>query len=92
MLHDHTFVPAGRLPGILTLLHLAHHELECPLDVLVVPRRSLGPGAFELLGKPLAFLGRHLALFGAEVGFVAYDDEGDEIGSLLEQRSVSIRR
>lgn len=51
--------------------------------VLVVSRRRLGPGALELGGERLAVLGSDLALFGAEIGFVANNDERDPIDRLL---------
>jgi hypothetical protein len=52
------------------------------LYILIIARRRLGPRALELFRELLAFFGRDLALFGAEVGFVAYDDEGDKVGGL----------
>jgi hypothetical protein len=53
------------------------------LYVLVVARRGFGPGALELCGEGAAVFGGDLALFGAEIGFVANDDEGNPIDGLM---------
>lgn len=80
--HDGTFAAASGLTRILAPLHLGDQKLKRFLYVLVVSRRSLGPGAFELCGERAAVFGGDLALFGAQVGFVAYDYEGHPFDSL----------
>jgi hypothetical protein len=81
-LHDKTFASASRLTGVLAPLHLANNELECLEYVLVVARARFGPGALELFGESFAVFGRDLALLGAEVGLVAYDNNRDPLDSL----------
>lgn len=81
-LHDYALVAAGGLTRVLALLHLANHEVKGLLHVLVVAGRGLCPGALEFLGEGAAVFGGDLALLGAQIGLVAYDDEGDPGGSL----------
>jgi len=90
LLHDMALAPACGLTGILTLLHLLYHELKRLEHVLVVSRRGFGPGALELGGECLAVLGRDLALFGAEVGLVTYNDKGDPIDGLYGETWLAV--
>ena len=83
-LHDCTFAAGSGLTRVLGPFHLGNHELKILLYVLVVARAGFGPRAFELRGEGAAVFGRDLALFGAEVGFVAYDDDGDPVDGLLK--------
>ncbi len=50
--------------------------------VLVVARTGFGPGTFELCGEGATVFGRDLALFGTQVGLVAYNDEGNPFDGL----------
>ena len=81
-LHDDTLVPARGLARVLALLDLGNHEVERLGHVLVVPRTGFCPRALEFVGERAAVFGLDLALFGLEVGFVAYDDEGDRFDAL----------
>jgi hypothetical protein len=74
ILHDCTLAAASGLTRVLGPLDLGNHELKGLLYVLVVARGGFGPGAFELCGEGAAIFGSDLALFGAEIGFVADDD------------------
>jgi hypothetical protein len=83
-LHDCAFAAGSGLTRVLGPLHLGNHQLKGLLYVLVVACAGFGPRAFELCGEGAAVFGCDLALFGAEVGFVAYDDEGHPVDGLLE--------
>ena len=81
-LHDSALAATRGLTRVLAPLHLGNHELERLEHVLVVARARLGPRALELLGEGFAVLGRDLALLGAEVRLVAYNDNGDPVDGL----------
>jgi hypothetical protein len=81
-LHDCTFAAASGLTRVLRPLHLSNHELKSLLYVLVVARTGFGPGTFELCGEGATVFGRDLALFGTQVGLVAYNDEGNPFDGL----------
>ena len=81
-LHDSALASTRRLTRVLAPLHLGNHELKRLEHVLVVARAGLGPRALELFGEGFAVFGRDLALLGAEVGLVAYDDNGDPVDGL----------
>ena len=82
-LHDSTLgVPLFRLARLLALLDLGNHPLESLADILVVARAGLREAAAQLFGELLAVGEGDLALLGAQVGFVAYDCEGDCVGAL----------
>jgi len=83
-LHDDAFASASGLTRILAALHLPNDQLEALDHVLVVSGRGLCPRALELFGEGFSVFGRDLALLGAEVGFVAYDDERDPVDRLVE--------
>lgn len=83
LLHDRTLrISLFRLAGVLALLDLRDHALESHVDILVIPRAGFGETAAELFGELLAVGQGDLALFGAQVGFVADDCEGDGVGAL----------
>ena len=83
LLHDSALgISLFRLAGLLTLFNLSNHSLESLADVLVVARAGLGEAAAQLFGELLAICEGDLALLGAQVGFVAYDCEGDCVGAL----------
>jgi hypothetical protein len=89
-LHDRTLgIALLRLSSFLALLNLSDHSLESFADVLVVARAGFGEAAAQLFGEFLAVGERHLALFGAQVGFVADDCEGDGVGALGEERMLA---
>jgi hypothetical protein len=77
-----TLASASGLTRVLAPLHLANDKLKRLEYVLVVARARFGPGALELFGESFAVFGRDLALLGAEVGLVAYDNNGDPFDSL----------
>ena len=86
VLHDGALAVALlRLTGLLPLFDLRDHALEGLRDVLVVARTGLDEAAAELGGEGLAVGLADLTLFGAEVGFVGYDHDGDAFGALLER-------
>jgi hypothetical protein len=82
LLHDCTLATGSGLTRVLGPLHLGNHELKRLLYILVVARAGFSPRAFELCGKGTTVFGGDLALFGAEVGFVAYDDERNPVDGL----------
>lgn len=88
LLHDDAFAASSRLTRILAALHLADDQLETLNHVLVVAGRCLCPCALELFGEGAAVFGGNLALLGAEVGFVAYDNDGDPVDGLEIIRGV----
>ena len=53
------------------------------MDIFVVACAGLGPCALELGGESAAVFGRDLALFGAKVRLVAYNNEGNPFDSLM---------
>lgn len=73
-LHDDAFPAAGRLAWVLRLFDFADHELEGVLDIGVVARAGLGPGAIELFAQLLAFFFGDLSPVGLEVAFVSDED------------------
>jgi hypothetical protein len=82
-LHDSTLgIPLLGLARLLALLDLSDHTLESFADILVVPRAGLSEAAAQLFGELLAVCERDLALLGSQIGFVAYDCEGDCVGAL----------
>ena len=82
-LHDSTLgIPLFRLARLLALLDLSNHSFESFADILVVARAGLREAAAQLFGELLAVGEGDLALLGAQVGFVAYDCEGDCVGAL----------
>jgi hypothetical protein len=81
-LHDIALASASRLTRVLAPLDLGHHELKGLEYILVVACTSFGPRTLELFGEGFAVFGRDLSLFGAEVGFVAYNDNRDPIDGL----------
>jgi hypothetical protein len=81
-LHDNALGATSGLTRVLAPLHLSDHQLKRLQHVLVVARARFRPGTLELFGKGSAVLGGNLALFGAEVGFVAYNDEGNPLDGL----------
>jgi len=81
-LHDDAFAPIRRLTRILAAFHLSNDQLERLLHILVVSGAGLSPRALELFGEGFSVFGRNLALLGAQVGFVAYDDNGDPVDCL----------
>ena len=82
-LHDCTFAAASGLTRVLGPLHLRNHKLKGLLYVLVVARAGFGPGTFELCGEGATVFGRNLALFGAQIRLVAYNNEGNPLDSLV---------
>ena len=83
ILHDCALgVAFFRLSSFLALLNLRDHALESLADVLVVARARFGETAAQLFGEFLAVGEGDLALFGAQIGLVADDCEGDGIGAL----------
>jgi len=83
LLHDSTLrIALLGLASLLTLLDLRDHALESFADILVIARAGLGEAATQLFGELLAVCERDLALLGSQVGFVAYDREGDCVGAL----------
>lgn len=86
LLHNSTLrIALLRLPGLLALLNLSDHSFESFADVLVVARTRFGETAAQLFGEFLAVGEGDLALFGAQVGFVADDCEGDGVGALWQE-------
>lgn len=80
--HNIALAAGGRLIRVLRLFDLCNEELEGLVDVLVVASAGLGPAAVVLVGQLLAVLGRDLALLGAQIAFVAHDDDGDPLDAL----------
>jgi hypothetical protein len=81
----HDLAPAlatSRLARVLARLHLLNQKLEGLLDVLVVSGTGFGPAALELLRECLALLGCDLALLGAQIRLVAYNDDRDPFNGL----------
>ena len=70
------------LAGLLTLFNLGNHALESLVDVLVELCADLDPPTAQLIRQLLAFSEGDLALFGAEVGLVADEHDGDGVSSL----------
>jgi hypothetical protein len=88
----HDLAPAlatGGLARVLARLHLLNQKLEGLLNVLIVSGAGFGPAALELLRECFAFLGCDLALLGAQIGLVAYNDNGDPFDSLRVEVSWS---
>jgi hypothetical protein len=77
-----TLASASRLTRILAPLHLSNKQLKRLEHVLIVAGARFCPCAFELFGEGFAVFGRNLTLFGAEIGFVAYDDNGNPVDGL----------
>ena len=73
-----------RLAGLLALFDLGDHALERLGDVLVEARAGLDEAAAQLVGEFLAVGGRHLARFGAQVGFVADHHDGNGVAALID--------
>jgi hypothetical protein len=81
-LHDNALGTTSGLTRVLAPLHLSDHKLERLQHVLVVARARFRPGTLELFGKGSAVFGSDLALLGAEIRFVAYNDEGNPFDGL----------
>lgn len=82
-------VPSRRFSRVLTLFDLANHQLKRLLHILIVSCRGLGPAAIQLGLEGLAVFGGDLALLGAEIGLVSYNDEGDVFSGLKENVLVA---
>lgn len=80
--HHSALAAGGRLIRVLRLFDLCDEELESLVYVLVVASACLGPAAVVLVRQLLAVLGRDLALLGAQIAFVAHDDDGDPLHAL----------
>lgn len=80
-LHDDARFTTSRLRRILCLFHLSNHELERLDDVLVVPRRRLGPGTVPFRHQRLSLVRRDLPL-DVQIRFVADYYDWDPIRAL----------
>jgi hypothetical protein len=81
-LHDNALASASGLTRVLAPLHLPNDKLKSFEHILVVAGTGFGPRALELFGQGFAVFGGDLTLFGTEVGFVAYNDDGDPVDGL----------
>jgi hypothetical protein len=81
-LHDNALGTTSGLTRVLAPFHLSDHQLKRLQHVLVVARARFRPGTLELFGKGSAIFGSDLTLFRAEIGFVAYNDEGNPFDGL----------
>lgn len=86
--HNIALAAGGRLIRVLRLLDLCNEQLKGLGYVLVVASTRLGPGAIVFLGQLLALLGGDLTLFGAQIGLVADDDDGDPLDALTSVMSA----
>jgi len=82
-LHDRALgIALLRLSSFLALLDLRDHAFESFSDVFVVAGARFGEAAAQLFGEFLAVGEGDLTLFGAQIGLVADDCEGNGVGAL----------
>jgi hypothetical protein len=92
ILHDRTLcIALFRLSSFLALLDLSNHSFKSFADILVIARARFGETAAQLFGEFLAVGEGDLALFGAQIGLVADDCEGNGVGALEGGDVVSWR-
>lgn len=80
--HHQALATSGRLIGVLSLFDLCDEKIKAPANVLVIASAGFGPGAIVLLRQLLPIICADLALLGAEVTFVAHDDDRDPLDAL----------
>lgn len=81
--HHQALATGGRLIGVLSLFDLCDEKVKAPANVLVIASAGFGPGAIVLLRQLLPIICADLALLGAEITFVAHDDDRDPLDALL---------
>lgn len=81
--HHQALATSGRLIRVLSLFDLCDEKIKAPANVLVIASAGFGPGAIVLLRQLLSIICADLALLGAEVTFVAHNDDRDPLDALL---------
>lgn len=80
--HHQALAAGWRLIRVLRLFDLCDEKIKAPANVLVIASAGFSPGAVVLLRQLLSIIGADLALLGAEVTFVADDDDRNPLNAL----------